>query len=348
MSSARNEAAAALLGVLAVPALLSLPSLAGPPPPEYEVGRIEPNPLTNLGVAGSTVLAADPALGAVFGLRVDPPLLVQADGHGDTVLRHLPMGERPDFAVALASRQRLYVAHPEAGRVSVFHEATGALAAVHEFPGVCCFFRMGGLAAEPLLQRVYVALAGTPEVAVLDEAVGAVRTLPVRAAFVDVDPVAGRLYALSAPGEVSVVDAVTETVTGIVHFPQPAGASHMAVNPATGRLYFPFMLQNVNNLWIVDPDEPGNVRTLTLVFQPLMVLADPARNLVYVVAHDPPTMWVLDGATDEVIATVHLQIAGAPEACGERHYAAIDQLSGKVYVSCGGDVAVVQRRLPLE
>lgn len=286
-------------------------------------------------------IAVDEGANEIYAASSPNGEIAVIDGRTDLVVQNLRLAPSSVFAVANPTTHRVYVAHSDVGTITILDGVKKQVVSTVALGGVCCFSTQGGLAVDAERNRVYAG-ATRDGLSVLDEATGEVRGIPVSATFVDVDTKAGLVYAVTGEGEITVIDADEETVLRTISFSGPDFPTHMAVNPRTDRIYLTFFLSPVDNLLILDAKSGAEVARLTLHVQPLVVTMDEKSNRVYVVAHDPPRMWVLHPHTDEVLHTVALSFTGSEtNGCSERHYAAANPATNRVYVPCGTTIAVV-------
>jgi YVTN family beta-propeller protein len=126
---------------------------------------------------------------------------------------------------------------------------------------------------------------------------------------VAVDQATNRVY-VSDGGQdsVTVIDGTTDGVIATV--PISGYAATIAVNPATDRIY---VVDQVSALHVID----GSTNTVVdnvAISSPKYVSVNPSTNIVYVLGYSGSawTVYVVDGATDSVTATIPLTGIYAP------------------------------------
>jgi YVTN family beta-propeller protein len=155
-----------------------------------------------------------------------------------------------------------------------------------------------------------VALFGAPlfEVAAHAQTVAASVAVGSEPLGVAVDARTNRVYvANTASGTVSVINGGNQVAATINLGPGPFGFGvepfGVGVNPNTDRVYVTEFLSA--SVAVIDGGKNQVIDTVPTDVAPAAVAANPRTNLVYV-ANSPGTVTVIDGATDQVTATITL------------------------------------------
>lgn len=170
----------------------------------------------------------------------------------------ITVDRNPDFVAANSTTNIIYSSNSSAGTVSVIDGVTNtrtATISVGGFPQ--------GIAVNPATNQIYVALFD------------------------------------GLASTVSVIDGDSNTVVTSIAVP---GAEYVAVNAATNRIY---VSASNNTVQVIDGS--SNTVTVTISFGDVLeeLAVDATRNLVYVaVVGAPPTIGVIDGATNAVVNTI--------------------------------------------
>jgi YVTN family beta-propeller protein len=173
-----------------------------------------------------------------------------------------------------------------------------------------------GVAVDPSTQTVYVGNGGNGgglgpgTVSVIDEATNtrtATISTPSPVAGVAVDPSTNTIYAVGSgsggSGVMSVIDGATNTVTANV--PTGLYPSGVAVDPDNDTVYVANNLSGT--VWAFNEATNAfiaNIYPAAGPFSPLEMAVDPSTNTIYVSGNK--AVWVIDGATNTVTATIPL------------------------------------------
>lgn len=315
-------------------------------PSFHLIPTLDPDPLFNTPIPGVQLggwVAVDEGNDVIFAFSDLDGEVAVIDGRTNAVIHDFSVGKTSILALANPVSHRLYVSHHQENEVTVVDVANPLLPNSVKVVPVSDLFDLpeGGLAVDPIRNRVYVANPGPGTITVLDEAEDQVRTLAIggHPSFVAVNEQHGLLYVIGAdPSGILVLDEANEEVVDLIPLPTTAGISFLAVDPVENQLYLTRFLSPQENLLIVDGDSK-QVQSLTLETQPLTVSVNPGAGRVYVVAHDPARAWVLDAETHTVLDTVALNYLGDEQEadfnCIERHYVDGNPLTGRLYLPCG-------------
>jgi YVTN family beta-propeller protein len=138
-----------------------------------------------------------------------------------------------------------------------------------------------------------------------------------------VDPVTGTVY-VSRAGEVSVIDAATDTVTATIPVSGGGGAGAIVADPAAGAVY----VAGGNGVLVIDAATSKVTATIALSGGAGAMSVDPAAGAIYAVTGEEGprgTVSVIDTATNKVTATI--SVSPDPVAV------AVDPAVGTVYVA---------------
>jgi YVTN family beta-propeller protein len=230
-------------------------------------------------------------------------LIAVAEGHAPTpssaahaspgVIATIPVDTGPWNVAVNEVTNRVYVVHKNRLKVTVIDGTNNAVISIVD---IACCIRMFGIAVDQATNKVYVASEDDPTITVIDgntnSVTGSITGTSSGTRHLAVNPAISRLY-VTHNGGLLVVDTDSgQPVTDIVL----AGADGVAVNPATGRVYVSDASGGVTSVisavtnQVVDTIPAGGSS----------VAVDSASNRVYL----SYGMTVVDGATNEVIATV--------------------------------------------
>ncbi len=243
------------------------------------------------------VLVAAVSLAAAAGLacRAAPPPLRPV---ADVPLPGPPV--RFDYQSVDSAAGRLYIAHMNAGTLVVFD--TRAQRVVAELPG---FASVHGVWAVPELGKVYAAVTGRHEVAVVGAA-----TLKVRARLGPIAypdgiawaPAAKRIFVSDESGEGRelVLDGPGDRVLG--HIALGGEAGNTVYDPASGRILV--AVQTRQEIAAIDPAQARIVARYPLAGarHPHGLSVDAADRLLFVADEGTARLLVVDLATMRVLA----------------------------------------------
>lgn len=168
-----------------------------------------------------------------------------------------------------------------------------------------------GIAANPVTNKIYVAIDSAGELAVIDGKTQQVKsrlTIGRFAIAVAVNPFNNRVYASACDGtcNIWVIDGNTDTIiTNIpVNSGQSLGIQGLAVNPVTNRIY---ATDSDNQQYIVIDGNTNSIITMIPVFtQPGRVAVNPKTNRIYIGGDGfPGFILVYDGATNAELARIN-------------------------------------------
>jgi DNA-binding beta-propeller fold protein YncE len=276
--------------------------------------------MTPAGWASPNVRTTKPSTGSI-------PLVLVAD---------VPLpgpAKRFDYQSFDSTTGRLYISHMRGDRLVVFDTRAQKLVASNEgFPGAT------GVWAVPQLHRVFVAVTGRHEVAVVDDRTLAVVARVSGARFPDgiaYAPTEQKVFVSDESGEADVViDARSNTTTGRIALGGEAGNTHYdAVSHC-----IVVAVQTKNELAAIDPASERIVARYPMACDhPHGFLIDEPNRLAFVTCEGDAKLLVVDLRTMRTMAT--LRTAGNPDVL------ALDPGLGRLYVGCeSGAVSVFEER----
>lgn len=226
---------------------------------------------------------------------------------------------------------RLYVAHMNAGSLLVFD--TGSEEVVADLPG---FSAVHGVIAVPELHKVFATATGDRQVAVIDAASleTAARLGPIGYADgLAYAPVSARVFVSdeSRAGRELVIDAVADTVMGIVELGGAAG--NTIWDPVSKRILV--AVQTRAEIAAIDPATATIVERFPVAGakRPHGLAVDPERRLLFVADEENATLFVLELPSMRLLST---------HAVGARpDVLAVDPGLGRLYVACESGVVNV-------
>lgn len=268
--------------------------------------------------------------------RAEPPPVRPGSGPPLRLVADVPLPGRAvrfDYQAVDTAAGRLYVAHMNAGTLVVFD--TRARRVVADLPG---FPSVHGVWAVPQLGRVYAAVTGRKQVAVVDA-----RTLQVLARLGPIDypdgiayePGTRRVYVSdeSAAGRELVIDAASDRVVGAVALGGEAG--NTIYDPGSRCIWV--AVQTRDQVVAIDPRTDGIVGRYALrgAHHPHGLALDPDDDLMFVANEGSATLLVVDLRTMEVVSTQ--PVGDDPDVL------AFDPGPGRLYVASESGVVAVFR-----
>jgi len=167
------------------------------------------------------------------------------------------------------------------------------------------------LAIDPSINRIYVTHAGSNEVAVVDAVSrSVVATIPLGDAVTGVaaDPTTHRVYAANFfHNTISVIDEATNSIVGHVDISSAAigfgGGTPLllAANPNTQRIY---VALGGGSVAVIDETTDAVVGKIVTGGTPTGIAVNPITNRIYAADQGLERVFVIDGATNALIATV--------------------------------------------
>jgi DNA-binding beta-propeller fold protein YncE len=270
---------------------------------------------------------ADSAVPAAAPSRSGPPLRLVAG---------IPLPGPPvrfDYQSVDTAADRLYVAHMNAGTLLVFD--TKARRVIADLPG---FPSVHGVWSVPELGKVYAAVTGRREVAVVDAATLQVRARPGPIGYPDgiaYAPDARRVFVSdeSSAGRELVVDGATDRVVGTIQLGGEAG--NTIYDPGSHCILV--AVQTENQVVAIDPRGDSIVGRYALegARHPHGLSVDPERRLLFVANEGSATLLVVDLASMRVISK-H-DVGEDPDVL------AFDQGLGRLYVAAESGIVSVFR-----
>lgn len=268
-------------------------------------------------------------------VSINSGLVYVIDGATNTVTTTVTVGLAPQSMAVNPVTNKIYVANFFGNSVSVIDGATNAVTTFGTASGPV------SIAVNLATNRIYVANQGANNMTVIDGLSNSiVATVPAgnQPNFVTVNPVTNKVYVVDQgslgqdPGEITIIDGVTnQTVTVTFppggHLPQAA-----AVNPVTNKIYVPyatvtFLNTPVSAVLVIDGDSNATSVLPAFGFS-VAVAVNPVTNKIYSTDYYNSGVTVIDGATN-VTATV--ATGQGPSAL------AVNPVTGNVYVANSTD-----------
>jgi DNA-binding beta-propeller fold protein YncE len=285
------------------------------------------------GACAATSTSMTPAAWASPNARAKPP---SAGSTPLALVADVPLpgpAKRFDYQSFDSTTGRLYISHMRGDRLVVFDTRAQKLIASNEgFPGAT------GVWAVPELHRVYVAVTGRHEVAVVDDRTLAVVARVSGARFPDgiaYAPAEQKVFVSDESGEADlVIDARSSTRAGRIALGGEAGNTHYdAVSHC-----IVVAVQTRNELVAIDPASERIVAQYAMACDhPHGFLIDEPNRLAFVTCEGDAKLLVVDLRTMRTTAT--LRTAGDPDVL------ALDPGLGRLYVGCeAGAVSVFEER----
>lgn len=159
-----------------------------------------------------------------------------------------------------------------------------------------------GIAVNPTNGNIYVARGGG-NVIVLDTSGNLLATVPVGAgpSGMAVNATTNKVYVTNTgSGDISVIDAASNSVVATITDPSAAAPTAIAANPTTNTIYV--ANSQSNNITVIDGATDSVTATIPVGTAPSGVDVDPQTNFIYVAntgnsqTGDPGNITVIDGA----------------------------------------------------
>jgi YVTN family beta-propeller protein len=239
----------------------------------------------------------------------------------------IPVDRNPDFVAVNSATNTIYSSNSSAGTVSVINGVTNkrtATIVVGGFPQ--------GIAVNPTTNQVYVALFnGTSStVSVIDGNTNTVVTsIAVSGAeYVAVNATTNRVFVSDSDNTVRVIDGSTNALTATISF--DTVLEELAVD-ATRNLVYVAMVGNPPTIGVIDgaTNTLENTITVSKGLALTGVAIDASLNQIYASDIAKMDLFVIDGATGDVTATINLTGAGDPKyvALGTGHQVLVSDSS---------------------
>jgi YVTN family beta-propeller protein len=229
---------------------------------------------------------------------------VKTGGEVLTQVADIPLpgpAARFDYQSVDTAAGRLYVAHMNAGTLLVFD--TRARSVVADLPG---FASVHGVWAVPELGKVFAAVTGRKEVAILDSRTLRVVARPGPIGYPDgiaYAPGPKRIFVSdeSRAGQELVIDGVTDSVVRRIELGGEAG--NTLYDPSSRCVLV--AVQTRNEVVAIDPAADSIVGRYRLdgARHPHGLAVDPASRLLFVANEGSSTLLVVDLSTMQVLAT---------------------------------------------
>jgi DNA-binding beta-propeller fold protein YncE len=285
-----------------------------------------------LPIFGAVAASADPVNRlAYIAVGGNPGMLHMVDETDNSIVASVAVGADPNHLAVDPVLGFVYTSNTSAGTVSVvgiFGRQLVATVNVESAPGA--------IAVNPVTHKVYVAQPTTGHVRVIDghgiAFVPATLNVTGQPIGFAVDPVADRIYVANGARNTGipnpVIDGATNSVTGLGG-PVPAfGATDIAVNPATGRVY---IARNSASVVQEFDGVSGTPLHDYAVSFPRAIALDTVSNRIYVAAIEA-ALHVIDGAS----GTMTLINIG-----DYTNFIVVDEIADRLFLSKTGGAAVV-------
>jgi uncharacterized protein len=258
----------------------------------------------------------NPQTGKFYAVNTTHGAVTVLAGDGNTVAQ-VQVEKEPEAIAVNPSTNRIYVANTGSGSVTVIDGATDKAIAnvkVGDLPYV--------IAVNPATNKAYVSKTFSNVMTVIDGKTNAASPLKagIQADAITVDAVANKIYLTSYQArEITALEGGTDEASKI------ETADHVwaiAANHATEKIYA--VNAGIAKAMIIG----GKSRATRLVSTgeiPCAVAVDSRSGRVFIANYGGDSVTVIDGASDEVVATVH--VGARPQAI------AVDSGNHRVYVA---------------
>ncbi|MEQ4618180.1 MAG: YncE family protein [Corticimicrobacter sp.] len=197
------------------------------------------------------------------------------------------------------TRDTVWVTNTRDNTVAVYRQDDLSLVRQLE-PGLAGHAR--DVAVDERRAKAYVSTPGQAQVSVFDavsfeprpviEIESGLRRQPFNPMSLVLDEEGGKLFVVSATGQVAVIDTVTDAVEKVLAVPGARSASGVAYDGKTGRLFV--ASQGADNLVILDAANGEVLKTVATGAGALNVVFDPVSRLAYVSNRGANTVTVVD------------------------------------------------------
>lgn len=245
-------------------------------------------------------------------------LVLQTAVFGRTLTK-ITVDRNPDFVAVNSVTNTIYSSNSAAGTVSVINGATNTRSATISVGGF-----PQGIAVNSATNQIYVALFSgtTSTVSVIDGNTNTVVTsIPVSGAeYVAVNATTNRIYISDSDNTVRVIDGATNSVIATISF--SSVLEELAVDSARNLIYVS-VVGTPPTIGVIDGATNSIVNTITVSqagFLPGLAV-DSTLNQIYASDSQKMKLFVIDGSTGDVTATIALTGAGNPKyvAVGTAH-----------------------------
>jgi YVTN family beta-propeller protein len=245
-------------------------------------------------------------------------LVLQTAVFGRTVTK-ITVDRNPDFVAVNSTTNTIYSSNSGAGTVTVIDGATNRRTATISVGGL-----PQGIAVNSATNQIYVALfSGTAStVSVIDGVTNTVvSSIPVSGAtYVAANAATNRIYVSDSDNTVRVIDGASNTVTATISL--GSGLEELAID-ATRNLIYVSVVGAPPTIGVIDGATNSIVNTITVSqaqFLPGLAV-DSSLNQIYASDSQKMKLFVIDGSTGDVTATIALPGAGNPKyvAVGTGH-----------------------------
>jgi YVTN family beta-propeller protein len=239
----------------------------------------------------------------------------------------IAVGRNPDFVAVNSTTNTIYSSNSTQGTVSVIDGATNTPAATISVGGL-----PQGIAVNPATNQIYVALFNGLSSTVSVIAGGSntvVTSIPVPGAeYVAVNAATNRIYTSNSDNTVGVIDGASNTVVATISF--SSVLEGLAVD-ATRNLVYVAVVGAPPTIGVINGATNAVVNTFTVSKGLFLVgvAVDPSLNQIYASDTSKMELFVIDGATGSVSATIDLTGAGDPKyvALGTGHQVLVSDSS---------------------
>jgi YVTN family beta-propeller protein len=244
----------------------------------------------------------------------------------------ITVGRNPDFVAVNSATNMIYSSNSSEGTVSVVDGATNTRTATISVAGF-----PQGIAANSATNLVYVALfnGADSNVAVIDGRTNTVVTsiaVP-GAVYVAVNAATNRVYISDSDNTVRVIDGSTNAVVATIAFGDVL--EELAVD-ATRNLVYVAVVGQPPTIGVIDGTTNAVVNTFTVSKALTLVglTVDPSLNQIYASDNERMNLFVINGSTGGVTATISLPGAGNPKyaALGTGHQVLVsDSATNRIF-----------------
>jgi len=318
-----------------------------------EVILVVPSPLR----VGFLNIAADSNASRVY-VTTSTALLVVDGQHGG--LMELVWALGCSGVAVNPATNRIYVTHPHFDMISVVNalnnihlgiipvgeDGSGHLevsqprvvANVALYPGITNLVSPEAIALNPQTNRIFVACWETNNVGVIDANTSQlISTVGVELGPNDlaVDPLTDRIYVSHWFSQsISVIDGQTNLVVKRISL-DDWGTNAIALDSSAKRLYVVNSGLDSGGLLIIDMETGVTLATMA-IHGPSDVAVNEFTRTIYLLHHNPDTVSVIDGTSNEVIETIELN-----HSKGSSPGIVVDSIRNRIYVNHVHGISVI-------
>lgn len=240
--------------------------------------------------ASPFAVAVNPVTNRVYAANLFQDTVTVVDGSTDEVIATVPTGRSPTALAVNPTTNRIYVANDDGNTITVIDGATDRdVATIPVGPNP------DSVAVNPVTNKVYVG---------------------------------NENFVGGGPGNVMVIDGRTnKAVATLNKGPMPFG---IAVNSKTNKVYVVGSYLGASGAIAVIDGTTGSTSRISLPSLGLLTTAsavavNPVSNKIYAASDNYDTVFVVDGSTGDVVATI--------DAGPTPHAVAVDPVTDKIYVA---------------